>query len=189
MLKLNLGCGESKLEGFVNVDCEPTTTPDLLHNIITERLPYDDNSVDEIWMIHALEHIEYRFWEKLLLELARVLKSNGTLLLTYPEFSECSKRFLSDYNNQKDFWRATLYGRQLWDSDYHVTPMHSPYVKQLLEPLGFYRINYRSESDNSPYNTILAAAKDPSPCMREDVLVKELRLGISDSIELAGKLG
>lgn len=178
MLRLNLGCGEHKIDGFINIDCvkQGRVQPDLVHNFVTERLPYEDKSVDQIWMIHCLEHIEMYHWQCLFEEILRVLKDNGSLTLSYPEFKECAQRFIDNTGNQKNFWRATLYGRQLYDTDYHVVPMDSREIKETLEIAGFYRINFQPESFNEPYNTILCAYKDPAPVTREMVLVGELGL-------------
>jgi predicted SAM-dependent methyltransferase len=175
-LILNIGAGENKLEGCVNIDCEPKTNPDLVLDIRKEPLPYEDSIVDEVWMIHTLEHIEFFHWENIFKEVARVLKPNGIFLLAYPEFSECAKRFVSNTSGQRHFWRATLYGRQLYPSDYHVSPMFSPDIKEMLEVHKFYRVKFEPESDKEPYNTILVARKDPAFVTREEVIVKELRL-------------
>lgn len=190
-LSLNIGCGENRLEGFINIDCVENNVvkPDLVLDILTQNLPYDAGTVDEIWMIHALEHIEMRHWAYLLQGFKNVLKDNGALVLSYPEFGECSKRFLNDTNKQRNFWRATLYGRQLYDSDYHVVPMHSDEIKEILEVAGFYRINYRPESTNEPYNTIMCGYKNPAPITREQVLIRELNLQVCDKLEFADKLG
>lgn len=175
-LILNLGCGENKLEGCVNVDCEPRTNPDLVCDIKREKLPYEDGTVDEVWMIHCLEHIEFPFWETIFREAARVLKPNGIFLLAYPEFSECAKRFIANTGGQRAFWRNTLYGRQLYPSDYHVCPMFSPDIKEMLENYKFYRVKFDQESEREPYNTILVARRDPDFITRESVIVKELHL-------------
>jgi len=189
-ISLNIGCGESNLEGFVNIDCIEggQVKPDLLVDISTQKLPYQDNEVDDIWMIHSLEHIEMRKWDFILGEFVRVLKPNGILCLSYPEFRECSQRFLADTNKQRNFWRATLYGRQLYKSDYHVCPMDSNEIKEILESSGFYRVNFKPESNNEPYNTIMVAFKDPAPITRESVLVKELRLELGDKLEIGDKI-
>lgn len=178
MLKLNLGCGEFSLDGFVNIDCisAGAVQPDLVIDFVASQLPYGNETVDQIWMIHCLEHIEMSKWGPLLGELLRVLKVNGTLTLAYPEFKECARRFIDNENNQRNFWRATLYGRQLYDSDYHVVPMDSHEIKEILEVAGFYRVNHKAESFNEPYNTILCAYKDPAPVSREEILVRELGL-------------
>jgi predicted SAM-dependent methyltransferase len=177
-LCLNIGCGETTFPNFINVDCvaNETVKPDLICNIKKEKLPYADNTVDQIWMLHAIEHIEMCFWEDIFREYARCLRPNGFLLLSYPEFSECARRFVNNVGNQKAFWRKTLYGRQLYPSDYHVVPMDSRELKEILETLGFYRVQFCPESKCSEYNTILRAMKDPDPITRESVIVKELGL-------------
>lgn len=189
-ISLNIGCGESKLDGFVNIDCVKNfnVDPDLILDVTKEDLPYENNSVSEIWMIHALEHVEMYKWNKILPEFLRVLEPNGILILSYPEFGECSKRFLNDSGGKRNFWRATLYGRQLYPSDYHVIPMHSPEIKEILEIAGFYRIKWQPESEVEPFNTILNAYKDPAPVKREDVLVKELSLSIGSAINFEDSL-
>jgi len=56
-MRLNLGCGNKRLPGWVNVDFVPETRPDQVWNL--ERLPWPwaDNSVDEVLMEHVLEHL------------------------------------------------------------------------------------------------------------------------------------
>lgn len=56
-LKLNLGCGNRKREGFVNVDAQPGCRPDLVLDLETTPWPWPDDSVDEIDLIHVLEHL------------------------------------------------------------------------------------------------------------------------------------
>jgi SAM-dependent methyltransferase len=175
---LNIGCGESLLPDCINVDCTTNALvkPDLVCDVRKEALPYEDESVDEIWMIHALEHIELYYWEVIFKEFARVLKPNGILLLAYPEFEKCAKNFVDNTNDARSFWRATLYGRQLYPSDYHVVPMHSPDIKNTLEIYKFYRVKYGPESEHETYNTTLVARRDPEQITREDIIVKELGL-------------
>lgn len=178
MLRLNLGCGEAKLDGFVNVDIieSDIVKPDILCDIRRQNLPYDDNSVDDVYMIHCIEHIEMIYWDFIFKEVNRVLKPMGTFLLSYPEFGECAKRFLNNTGGIRNFWRMTLYGRQLFPTDYHVSPMDSKSLKEFLDSYGYYRINFKPESEAAPYNTILVALKDPAPCMREDVIARELNM-------------
>jgi len=56
-LKLNLGCGNRKMDGFVNVDFVEACHPDLVVNLEKTPWPWDDHAVDEIKLIHVLEHL------------------------------------------------------------------------------------------------------------------------------------
>jgi len=157
-MKLNYGCGESKLEGFINIDIEPSTTPDIICDIRKTSLPLEDDSVDEVYCIHTLEHIEYAIWDHLFMEFWRILEPEGSLVIAYPEFEICAKRFLNNYQGQRTFFRAALYGRQRYSGDYHVSPVVTKSLLQLLKNWGFKDAVYAPEFEED-YNTILKCAK------------------------------
>ena len=56
-MKLHVGCGTNKLEGWVNIDAVPDCAPDLVHNL-SLPLPYPDLSVDELKAEGVLEHFD-----------------------------------------------------------------------------------------------------------------------------------
>lgn len=56
-MRLNLGCGFNKRDGFVNVDIGDHCAPDLVHDLEATPWPWDDSVVDEIFMSHVLEHL------------------------------------------------------------------------------------------------------------------------------------
>jgi predicted SAM-dependent methyltransferase len=80
-LKLNLGCGPEKLEGWVNVDFEKGCKPDVVADV--RQLPFEDETVDELYASHLLEHFDYR--EPVLEEWHRVLKLGGNITLIVPD--------------------------------------------------------------------------------------------------------
>lgn len=76
VLKLNLGSGYQKLDGFVNIDSRPETGPDLCIDV-AQGLPYVDNSVDEVRAFDFLEHIPADKMIFVMEEIHRVLKPGG----------------------------------------------------------------------------------------------------------------
>lgn len=83
IMKLNLGSGYKKIDGFLNVDHDPLVNPDFLVDFEHQSLPFEDNSVDEIIAHHVLEHIGEQFLP-LMKELYRVCKNGAILDLKFP---------------------------------------------------------------------------------------------------------
>ena len=81
-MKLNLGCGDKKMEGYVNVDV--CGTPDLNYDLSCFPWPFEDNSADEVFSSHFLEHVPD--YEKTILEIHRILKPDGILHFLVPHF-------------------------------------------------------------------------------------------------------
>lgn len=83
--KLNLGAGESKKEGYVNIDWQKDTNPDFVHDLNVFPYPFSDNSFDVIEASHVLEHLDRPFL--VMKELHRILKKGGSLIIKVPHFS------------------------------------------------------------------------------------------------------
>lgn len=79
-IKLNIGSGYKKFNGYTNIDADINCNPDILLNLDDENLiiPLEDNSVDKIIAHHILEHIGLGIF-KLLQEIYRISK-HGTLI-------------------------------------------------------------------------------------------------------------
>jgi len=91
-LKLNLGCGATKLTGFINIDSVKEFDPDLLHDI-SQPLPYSDCSVDEIIADGLLEHFDKYIRFVVFCEWARVLKVGGTVNVSVPNVKKLLFRY------------------------------------------------------------------------------------------------
>jgi SAM-dependent methyltransferase len=83
--KLNLGCGEHKKEGYVNIDWQALTKPDVVHDLNAFPYPFPDNTFDLVEAFHVLEHLDKPF--VIMKELHRILKPGGTLHIKVPHFS------------------------------------------------------------------------------------------------------
>ena len=56
-LRLNLGCGNRRIAGWLNVDNVPDCNPDLVCDLEQFPWPWADDSVKEILLNHVLEHL------------------------------------------------------------------------------------------------------------------------------------
>ncbi|MCK4589181.1 MAG: methyltransferase domain-containing protein [Nanoarchaeota archaeon] len=85
--KLNLGCGNYKLKGYINVDINPLFKPDTIIDLnnIESYKQFESNEYDEIYMSHILEHLSDPF--SLMKEFHRILKPKGILKIKVPHFS------------------------------------------------------------------------------------------------------
>lgn len=133
--KLNLGCGDKILPGYINVDVAPnplTKTklfthesanlgrrPDVICDLANLK-PFENESVDEILAVHVVEH--FWRWEVVgvLREWARVLKPGGTMILECPNLISACQAILADPDvatgpgaeGQRSMW--VLYGDPAW---------------------------------------------------------------------------
>ena len=85
-LKLNLGCGHTRLPGHVNVDAQPACKPDQVVDLEQFPWPWADNSVDEIQMVHVLEHLgrEPQTYLSIMKELWRVCAPGAAIHIVVP---------------------------------------------------------------------------------------------------------
>ena len=174
MKKLNLGCGSNKIPGYIGVDVEKSCKPDLLHDFIKEPLPFKPCSIDEVVMFHVIEHLPKHVHTQVLLEIFRVLKLGKKIYITYPNFWECATRWKENQGGQKDFWHATMFGRQLYPSDFHVSAMDPDELDFKLREIGFTSVLSKPERDE-PYNSITVAVRGPQLLMQnyEEQLSRE----------------
>jgi SAM-dependent methyltransferase len=56
-VRIDLGCGNNKREGFIGLDFVDAPAVDHVLDLTQDRYPFDDSSVDEVFSAHFLEHI------------------------------------------------------------------------------------------------------------------------------------
>lgn len=85
-LKLNLGCGENKYDGFLNVD--KFGEPDIKCDLEKFPWPWEDNSVNEIRIIHVLEHLgkDTETYLNIFKEIYRISVDEALLFIVVPHF-------------------------------------------------------------------------------------------------------
>ena len=74
-IKIDIGCGRNKRDGFIGIDLDEKTNPDIVASALD--LPFENNSVDEIYSAHLVEHFNPEEAQKFFDEIYRVLKNGG----------------------------------------------------------------------------------------------------------------
>jgi SAM-dependent methyltransferase len=85
--RLNLGCGTDIRQGWVNLDSAALPGVDVVHDLSSGRLPFDDASFDEILCKDVLEHVDL---VPVMRELHRVLRPGGRLHVIAPHFTSAA---------------------------------------------------------------------------------------------------
>jgi hypothetical protein len=112
MLKLNIGSGDKKIEGFVKCDYDKNANPDYLFNLETDRFPFEDNSVDTVVAHHVLEHLGEGYFH-CLQELYRVCCHGAQINIIVPH--PRSDAFLADPTHRRPI---TPLGLQLFSKKF-----------------------------------------------------------------------
>jgi len=109
---LEIGCGKrprrgrfavplGNTESWVYYDINASCSPDICGDI--QSLSLKDNNFDTILCLEMLEYVEKPMQS--LLELSRVLKKDGCLILSIP--------FMCRFDTEHDFWRISDHGLKL----------------------------------------------------------------------------
>lgn len=102
-IKLNLGCGSDIREGYVNCDLYNDKADQKFDSA---KLPFHDNSVDEIMAYHIIEHFPYSKAMNTLGEWYRALKPGGRLHIETPDLLSSCQIFVQ--HNSHEFRRGML---------------------------------------------------------------------------------
>jgi len=113
-MKLDFGCGPNPKEGFEGVDIREFGGK-VKHVLdLRGKWPWEDNSVDEAYSSHFIEHLEPQERIHFANELYRVLKSKSTCTIITPHWS--SARAYGDLTHKwppvSEFW--LLYLNEEW---------------------------------------------------------------------------
>jgi len=86
--RLNLGCGQDRREGYLNVDSAASVGPDLTWDLDHSPYPLPSSQFDEFLALDVVEHLEdlVGFME----ECWRLLRPGGEVRITTPHFSSAN---------------------------------------------------------------------------------------------------
>jgi len=103
-MKLLLGCGEERREGWTRVDVCPEVQPDVVLDLEVRPWPWESGSAEQIVAMDVLEHLDdvVGFMD----ECWRVLRPGGTLTVRVPDWQ--SLNAWGDPTHKRAFTRTTF---------------------------------------------------------------------------------
>ena len=105
-VKLNFGCGDHILAGWLNVDGWQSPGIDYVCDL-RQPLPLADGSCSLIFSEHVIEHIDLQFRDAVLRELYRLLAPDGVLRVVGPDCAAFAKAYAA---NDIEWFRAAVPG-------------------------------------------------------------------------------
>ena len=102
--KLNLGCGRSPMEGYVNLDCVEMPGVDVVADCDRPPLPFEDDTFDEVLGEHFFEHLQNPLG--FMAELHRVCKPDAQIYFAMP------------YGGSDDAWGDPTHARPYFEDSF-----------------------------------------------------------------------
>lgn len=138
-MKLNLGSGENKLDGYENLDIKNG-------NEVSDLVQYSDNSLDEIRASHVLEHFSHNQIYQILQGWVNKLKVGGILKIAVPDFAKIAAGYVKGINLN---YAGYLMGGQTDKDDYHKAIFDRKGLVGAFEALGLENITeWQSEIED-----------------------------------------
>jgi len=130
-LRLHLGCGQKRLDGFVNIDQNFSAATDFICDIT--KLPCPPNSVERIETYHVIEHLPLPLVAPTLKSWHAILRKGGVFVVECPDLRADCQEFLTG-NTERLF---SIFGRQRFPGDAHHWGYTAESLCTLLREVGF----------------------------------------------------
>lgn len=126
MIRLNLGCCDLPLKGWVNIDnsTSPHIKADLVANALDLSEHFEPESVDQIYAGHLVEHLMPHEAELAIEHWKSLLKPGGKLAIMTPDFHHLCEQYLAGAITIEEMTDLYVYSyvqesehRSLWDQE------------------------------------------------------------------------
>ena len=140
-MKLNFGCGDHILDGWINADRQgqPPCVDHGAFPIVTEEpsLPWEDDTFDQVMMVHAIEHIPLEgslaiadhthrgqspplTVQEILAELHRVTKPGGSCFFIAPDILKLLDFWLKLHKVTKSYLSGPMEGMPYRETNFFI---------------------------------------------------------------------
>ena len=184
--KLNLGCGGYILEGWLNTDLGIYDNRISVRLDVTKKMPFSDNTFDFVNAEHLIEHLPYPRAGFMLGECHRILKENGVIRISTPDFEFFMKEIYPNRDNRYGWYlkyyndrffgypeiSPTIFINGVFNSWGHSFLYDFKTLKMILEETGF-RKPKRLAVQKSAYPELTGIEMHGKMNTREDVNTAE----------------
>jgi predicted SAM-dependent methyltransferase len=136
-IKLNLGCGHIPLEDYINIDQRELPGVDIVADV--GKVPFETESVHEIFSAHVLEHFPQERLRRLLSYWYSLLTPQGMFRAVVPD-GEAMLAGVAEGSYPLEQFREVLFGAQEYDDDFHFNLLTPDSMTRLLSEAGFKKI-------------------------------------------------
>jgi ubiquinone/menaquinone biosynthesis C-methylase UbiE len=152
--KLNLGAGRNIIEGWCNVDLIAGEGIDLMCD--ASALPFDDGSIEKLYVSDMLEHIMYAKVSETLKEWHRALAPKGTITIKVPSLSTIATNYVRHNIGCKEFVRLVYGGQEEGNiANAHKSGFDPQYLSILMKHAGFVVSNIISHPEIPDANNFI----------------------------------
>ncbi len=134
-LKVHLGSGEINLQGWVNVDARDFSHIHLKSKDLKLK-EFSDSSIDEIYLCHVLEHIEFKRIYNTISIFQKKLTKGGVLRISVPSFDSIIKIYKNNGENLNQV-KYALMGGQDYKYNFHYSIYNENLLKKIFLDNGF----------------------------------------------------
>lgn len=179
-MKLNIGCFNKKIHGFINVDIREDVNPDIVDDGFKLN-KFENNSVDLIYCSHMFEHLDFNEADKAVRRWYEVLKKDGVLRLAVPDMDAVFAHYF--YWKNLKVLRSALWGSQRHAFDYHKCGWDKETLSEFLKERGFQDCRIWSPECTDPHCYVDDYSQSYYPDAHKPMI-----LGNGKRIDLGGKL-
>jgi predicted SAM-dependent methyltransferase len=136
-VKIHIG-GEQPKEGWKILNIQGKKGADFIGSI-SDLTRFENNSIDEIYASHVLEHVQQNRVLDTLKGVYRVLRAGGKFYISVPDLDVLCHTFINPLANQdvKIHVMRMIFGGQIDEHDFHFFGWNQLFLSDFLGRAGF----------------------------------------------------